>query len=54
MPVHKCDSCGTTFEGPYDKMKYCNSCADDKAMENLAQVEPPEGGWPKNSDMDRL
>lgn len=26
----------------------------DKAMEQLSQVEPPEEGWAKGSDMDRL
>lgn len=54
MHEHTCEDCESEFESVHEKQKFCNHCADDKAMEALAQVEAPEGGWPRNSMMDRL
>jgi len=54
MNSHTCDNCGDEFEGRYEKMKLCPRCSEERAMAALSQVEPPEGGWPRGSDMDRL
>lgn len=50
-----CAECDKTFEhdAPYP-LKYCSPCADEMAMAALSQAEPPEGGWARGSDMDRL
>lgn len=34
--------------------KECARKAEEEAMSKLGDVEPPEGGWAKYSDMDRL
>lgn len=54
MHSHVCDNCGSTFDGQFEKMKLCRDCSEEKAMAALSKVEPPEGGWPRGSDMDRL
>lgn len=48
-----CSGCNTEFESIM-KCKLCSNCADEKAMKQLSQIEPPEGGWPKGSDMDMI
>lgn len=32
----------------------CDECAEDRAMAQLAKIEPPEGGWPRGSTMDQI
>jgi hypothetical protein len=54
MNTHTCDDCGNEFEGRYDSMQYCGNCAEMRAMRSLSDIEPPEGGWPRGSDMDRI
>lgn len=46
--------CGKEFEPHRPNEDKCDECKEEDAMKSLAQVEPPEGGWTKNSDMDRL
>lgn len=50
----ECEGCGRLFTwdkslGPEPDL--CNSCREGKAM---SSIEPPEGGWPRGSDMDRI
>lgn len=53
--TNTCEGCGDEFEYEcYWVPQYCPQCAEEKAMAALSQVEPPEGGWPRGSDMDRL
>lgn len=49
-----CSECDEETETPNPAHNMCKSCSEDQAMQNLAQVEPPEGGWSRGSDMDRL
>lgn len=54
----ECVNCGEEFE--YDKSRnphepqLCIPCEDEIEGKALANIEPPEGGWPRNSDMDRI
>lgn len=48
-----CENCGEGFEAQR-KMKLCRDCSDDRAMKQLADIEPPKGGWPRGSTMDQL
>lgn len=46
----ECEQCGNEAEVP-EGNTLCGNCADDKAF---SQIEAPEGGWPRGSDMDRI
>lgn len=48
-----CKNCSKEFETDRGR-EYCAGCIDDIRMEQLGEVEEPEGGWPRNSDIDRL
>lgn len=63
METTDCENCGEEIEyeisprTPWDenrKPQVCSSCSDNELGEALAQTETPEGGWPRNSDIDRL
>lgn len=60
MPMTECIECGDAFEYEYitpprdHPPERCPDCAERKAMRSLARVEPPKGGWPMGSDMDRI
>lgn len=44
----------SNIEQPIEEVEdniLCNSCAEGKAF---SEVEPPEEGWSKGSDMDRI
>lgn len=45
-----CEACDTEREIPADS-DVCESCAEARAF---AQIEAPEGGYRRGSDMDRL
>lgn len=63
MPTTECRNCEKEFEydtGPRTPFTeeqpplVCRDCADDEANAGIAQQESPPGGWPKNTDLDRL
>ena len=63
MGKTECENCESEIEystGPRTPFtednppRICNNCADDEAFRTMAKEEPPEGGWPRNSDIDRL
>lgn len=47
-PTHACKGCGADAPVYVD---YCDECELGRA---LGSMKPPEGGWPRGSDMDRL
>lgn len=51
---HECNNCGKEFDGEFENMKLCGPCSDERAMAMMSDIEPPEGGWPRGSDMDRI
>lgn len=54
MTETECDHCETSFDwddslGPVPDL--CDSCREARAF---SELEAPEGGWARGSDMDRL
>lgn len=54
MTETTCETCDREFEwddslGPVPDQ--CSSCREARAM---SQIEAPEGGWRRGSDMDRI
>lgn len=63
MPWTDCENCEKEFEYSTGKRtpfteenppRLCPSCVDDEAFESIGRGDAPKGGWPRNSDIDRL
>lgn len=46
-----CEECDGPCPAEYDR---CGDCSERMADVALSRIEPPEGGWPRGSDMDRI
>jgi len=50
----QCIECGSQFKRTVKGQRLCIHCQNEAEAKGMEKTEPPEGGWPKGSDMDRL
>lgn len=52
--VRECRNCGRAIAPGHPQVGMCDQCQDEAEARAFANIEAPEGGWERGSDMDRI